>query len=310
MNKIYTIIVSYNGEKWLHKCLSSLGLSSLRTEIIVVDNNSTDSTIALIKEFFPAVTLLEQKENLGFGKANNHGISYALQNDADYVFLLNQDAHIKEDTLRKLVDSANNHLEYGILSPFQLNWNGNQLEYYFSKFILKNIDIYSDFILNKELKAIYEIPFVNAAAWLLPRRILETIGGFDPIFHHYGEDNNFCQRVNFHNYKIGVVPNSFIFHDSKKRKEPEDYLFTRAYYLDEVKKIQIKYANINEHYSEKDLKKELREIRKLLLINILKLNGKAIIGYLKKNKIFETNIKKIMHSRKLNIQEKAHYLNF
>ena len=102
------------------------------------------------------------------------------------------------------------------------------------------------------------MPFINAAAWLIHKKVFETVGGFDPIFHHYGEDNNYCQRVNFHNYKIGVVPEAHIFHDSNKRREPHDYLFTEAYYLHEVKKFQIKYANLNHPYLKKDLKNEVK----------------------------------------------------
>ncbi len=310
MSRVYTVIVTYNGRKWIDKCLESLYKSSIQNNVIIVDNNSEDDTVGYINKKFPDAVVLIQNKNLGFGKANNIGISYALQNGADFVFLLNQDTHIEKNTLEKLVDLSKKHSEYGILSPFQFNWDGSQLEYYFSKFILKNLEIYSDFILSKQLKPVYEVPFVNAAAWLIPKTILKKIGGFDPIFHHYGEDNNYCQRVNFHNYKIGVVPEARIFHDSKKRKAPDDYLFTEAYYLQEVKKFQIKYANINNPYLEKDLKKELKHIRKLIFINILRLNGQAVRGYLKKSKIFEKNIERIMQSRRQNALEKAHYLIF
>ncbi|CAM3438808.1 glycosyltransferase family 2 protein [Aequorivita lipolytica] len=309
MFSFYTVIVTYNGRRWIDKCIDSLYESSFQNNIIIVDNNSVDNTVSYIKRKYTDIYVLAQEQNLGFGKANNLGISYALQKGADFIFLLNQDAMIKKNTLEKLIKVSNDYPEYGVLSPFHLDWDGSKLEYYFSKFTLKNIELYSDYVLQKELKLLYEVPFINAAAWLVPRKTFEAVGGFDPIFHHYGEDNNYCQRLNFHKIKIGVVTGSFIFHDSKKRREPPNYLFSEAYYLDEVKKLQIKYANINDHYSERALNNELKHINKLILINAFKLNNRAICGYLKKYRIFKKNIEIIAQSRKQNIVKKPNYLN-
>lgn len=308
MAKIYTIIVTYNGKKWIDFCLKSLKESSLKTKIIIIDNNSTDGTVQFVHENYSEITILKQNTNLGFGKANNIGISYALKKKADYVFLLNQDTTINKQSLEGLVKASVLNPDFGILSPIQLNWEGDQLEYYFSRFLIKNIDFYSHYVLKKETDLIYEIPFVNAAAWLLPRKTLETIGGFDPIFHHYGEDDNYCQRLAYHNLKIGVVPNTFINHDSNKRETPKDFLFTDKYYLQEIKSLQVKFANINVTYSEESLKLELKKINKLILINILKLNKKNIKGFYKKKKILAKQFKEIILSRKVNKVINHHYI--
>ena len=84
MNRTYIIIVTYNGMKWLEACLSSCRKYS----VIVIDNNSSDNTVSFIEQKYPNTILLKQNKNLGFGAANNIGINYALQNNADYVFLL------------------------------------------------------------------------------------------------------------------------------------------------------------------------------------------------------------------------------
>src|SRR5690606_28048723 len=94
MNIIYTVIVTYNGMKWIGDCLESLCQSSILSNVIIVDNNSEDNTVGYLKEKFPEAVILPQNQNLGFGKANNLGISYALENGADFVFLFNQDARI------------------------------------------------------------------------------------------------------------------------------------------------------------------------------------------------------------------------
>ena len=103
MEKIIAVIVTYNGMKWIEECLQSIQSSSIPIEILVVDNASSDMTVAFVKKKFTKAVVLEQNQNLGFGKANNIGIDYALKANADYVFLLNQDARIEENTVEKLI---------------------------------------------------------------------------------------------------------------------------------------------------------------------------------------------------------------
>ncbi|WP_373564771.1 glycosyltransferase [Sphingobacterium sp. E70] len=115
MAKILTIIVSYNFEPWIHKCLHSLLLSSHPTDILVIDNNSRDHTTCIIKETYPAVRLIESPENLGFGKANNIGLTIALEEDYDYAFLVNQDAWVDQNCIANLIKV--NTANIGIISP-------------------------------------------------------------------------------------------------------------------------------------------------------------------------------------------------
>ena len=217
MSEIRIVIVTYNGMKWLAQCLES----TKPYPVIVVDNNSSDGTIDYIKSNYPDIILLPQEENLGFGRANNIGISYALNEDTDYVFLLNQDAYLEKDCILKLLESQKNNTEFGILSPIHLNGDGTKLDENFSSYLTysRNSDFYSDYVLNKKKKEIYEVPFVNAAGWLLSKKLLQEVGGFDPIFFHYGEDDNYCHRVLFHDLKIGIVPNLFLRHDRENRSE-------------------------------------------------------------------------------------------
>src|SRR5690606_23565222 len=113
VHKTIVIIVTYNGMPWIQKCLASCK----DHQIVVVDNNSTDGTVAFINENFAKVQLMPQKENLGFGQANNIGIAYALEQGAVYVFLLNQDAYLQADCIEKLIQVHSHNKYYGILSP-------------------------------------------------------------------------------------------------------------------------------------------------------------------------------------------------
>jgi len=124
--KVLVIIVSYNFESWIERCLGSLRLSRYPVDTVVIDNGSKDRTIQRIKKDFPEVRLLPQTENLGFGKANNIGMKIALKEGYDFVFLLNQDAWIDSNTIGKLVELSQSHPQYGILSPVHLTGKGDK----------------------------------------------------------------------------------------------------------------------------------------------------------------------------------------
>lgn len=214
--KIIAIVVTYNGLKWYKKCFDSLRASIVPVETIVVDNKSGDDTVAYIKEHYPEIILVESEHNLGFGKGNNIGFEYAIEQKADFVLLLNQDAWIKPDTIEKLVDKMIESPEYGILSPIHLSGAENALDFNFSYYIFPDRcpDLISDFVINgKAEDKIYPVKFVNAALWLISRKCLHNLGGFEPLFPHYGEDENYINRLEYHNYKIGIYPKTFGVHD-------------------------------------------------------------------------------------------------
>lgn len=234
--KVCVIIVSYNFEPWIDKCLSSVFASTIHATVLVIDNNSSDNTVERIEKDYPKVKLIKNKENLGFGKANNVGLSYALENNYDYAFLLNQDTWIEKDMFEKLIEASKANPDYGIISPVHLSSDGKSLDHGFA--------IYSNKQSIEELphpsNQLVEIPFVNAAFWLLPIEIVKNIGGFSPLFYHYGEDRNYLLRMTFHKYKIGYLPNTFATHDRHNR-EVTNKQFLKAEYIYFLSEL----ANIN-----------------------------------------------------------------
>src|SRR5688572_14491270 len=132
---LYSVIVTYNGSKWIEKCLDSLLNSNLPCQVIVIDNGSTDGTLDIINKTYPQVDLVKTQENLGFGKANNIGMKKAYDAGAEYVFLLNQDAWVAQDTLERLVEAASRYTEYGVVSPIHLNGSGKKLDSNFAHYI-------------------------------------------------------------------------------------------------------------------------------------------------------------------------------
>ena len=218
---ITVIIVTYNGMRWYEKCFNSLRNSTIPLNTIVIDNNSSDNTIDYIKENYPEIHLVESDVNLGFGKANNVGLEYALKQDADYVYLLNQDAWLKSDTIEKMVQIAETQPEFGVVSPIHLSGDEKKIDfnqmYHLSPIYCPGMA--SDFFLQGKLKdKIYEIEFVNAAHWLISKKCVETVGGFSSLFFLYGEDNNYLNRAKYFGFKVGLYPHAFGIHDRFKEE--------------------------------------------------------------------------------------------
>jgi GT2 family glycosyltransferase len=222
--------------KWITTCLDSLLASTIHSHIIVVDNASTDGTQQHIQTNYPSVTLIQLPENIGFGRANNTGIDHAFSlatpdNPLEAIFLLNQDAHVAPNTLETLLQTLKSNPEYGILSPIHLNGAGTDLDRPFRNYLLES-DIDPNSVVGSELwvigKSITHNPipithnplpirFINAAAWLINPACLQKTGGFHPAFFMYGEDWELLNRVNHAEFKVGLVPDTYIFHDRESR---------------------------------------------------------------------------------------------
>lgn len=217
MATVNTIIITFNGIQWIDRCLESLQKSTIPLKITIIDNSSIDGTPQAIRAKFPEVSLVQLDKNLGFGQANNIGLKKALDDEADFVFLLNQDAWVENETIKLLVDAHKQFPEYGIISPIHLNGQGTGLDYGFLNYLCrdnKRIFLKELFVKQKhEHSIIYPLDFINAAFWLIPRSTLETVGGFNPLFFHYGEDREYVNRCLFFGLKTGFVPLAKGYHD-------------------------------------------------------------------------------------------------
>ena len=305
--KIYVIIVTYNGMKWIDNCLSSLLNSTEKGIPIIIDNCSIDGTVDYVREHFPEVIIIQNKENVGFGHANNQGIEYAYNNGGTHFFLLNQDAYVYPDTITEMADIQD---KYGIalVSPIHLNGKGDVIDQQFFEYSVvseHNREMVSDFLLDNT-KEYYYVGFVNAVAWMMTRNCVEKIGGFDPIFFIYGEDSNYCQRIQYHKERLGVVPKALIRHDR------EIHGNVKSYNKRAVLSLLLKtYANINEPFI-KITKNRIAFhfwMLKNSIVYLCKLKFRdwwyIIAGY----GTYISMIPKVIKSRKKNIQVACNYLD-
>jgi len=307
--RVYCIIITYNGIQWIKSCLENLIGSSMKCHIVLIDNGSIDGTTDLIKTNFPGIELIENELNVGFGQANNLGLKSALKANADFVFLLNQDAYVENTTLEMLIKVSMANEDYGIISPIHLNGQGDALDYKFTNYIFRNKQLLYDALKNHYSSLIYEVPFVNAAAWLITKKVISEIGGFDPIFYHYGEDANFCQRAIFHGFKIGIVPTAFVKHDRETRIKTKHELFSKGYFDNYLIELKCKYADITLRKSTENVKYEKKKIIKLFIKSLMKLNILVPLKYVKQYNLIKKTFKVIFESRDITSEKGSHYLN-
>ena len=301
--KIIAIIVTYNATKWIDNCFGSLINSSLSMDIAVFDNNSSDDTVSLIRKKFPEVEIHETGKNLGFGKANNLGLKIALKENYDYAFLLNQDAWLEVDTVEKLMTNHLNNKEYGVIVPLQMNGEGKLIDSLFLKYTIgENRELISN-VFKGNSNRLYSIDFANAACWLLPISTVKEIGGFDPLFPHYGEDDDYLNRVKYHNYKIGLDLTSLVFHDRENRI-PKTSM--KAVVNDTFTRELIVYKNLLISIKSKKhlIKSVFKSGIKYFTSAFDKYYLYKIISYIKIYKLYDS----ILENRKQEVEKFQHYL--
>lgn len=296
--RVLVIIVTYNFERWIDRCLGSLRESAHPADTVVIDNCSSDRTTQLIEQHYPEVRLIKNKENLGFGRANNIGMEIALREGYDAVFLLNQDAWIDPQTIGTLTQLYQEYPAYGILSPVHLTGNGDKPEQGFGTYT--GIRQLSD--LDREAPVV-QASFINAAFWMIPVAVLHTVGGFSPLFYHYGEDKDYVNRLRHHGYLVGYSPAVFGCHDRENRKiSHEAWMRSEQIYL------LTEYANIRYSLVQAFGYGVLAGVQKALQ---MLMQGKArdVAGYLAITGRLLKQTPKVIRFRKQSNQRKANYLH-
>lgn len=243
MIKLSIIIVNYNVQYFLEQCIYAVlkATENIPSEIFVVDNNSTDGSVEMVKkQFSDKVILIANKENVGFSKANNQAIKVA---KGEYVLLLNPDTVVEEDTFTKCIEFMDEHPDAGGLGVKMIDGKGvflpeskrglpTPLVAFYKIFGLstlfpksKRFGKYHLGYLNDD--EIHEIEILSGAYMWLRKKVLDEIGYLDETFFMYGEDIDLSYRVTQAGYKNYYFPKARIIHykGESTKKSSINYVF-------------------------------------------------------------------------------------
>jgi len=228
-NKVAIIILCFNGRQYLPDCLSSLfkiNYPEDKYEVIVVDNNSEDESVEYIEKNYRNLGLIKNDKNYGFAKGNNIGIKFALENDFEYIYLLNQDTSVDKDFLSEAVKLAEKNKNTAIVQskllyfdkPNKINSWGNVIHYL--GFGLTGGNLEED-----NIKHDKEIIYASGACMLINAGLLREIGTLDEELFAYHEDLELSWRTRIVGYKIYLAANSVVYHKYEFSRSISKYYY-------------------------------------------------------------------------------------
>jgi GT2 family glycosyltransferase len=240
--KLSVIIVNYNVQHFLEQCLHSVRKASknVSLEVFVVDNNSVDGSVEMVKEKFPEVLLIENKKNTGFSYANNQAIKVS---KGEYVLLLNPDTVVEEDTFEKVIAFMDTHPNAGGLGVKMLDGKGNFLPESKRGLPTPSVAFYKIFGLSKlfpksktfgkyhlgylDKDQTNEVDVLSGAFMLMRKSALDKVGLLDETFFMYGEDIDLSYRIILGGYKNYYFPETRIIHykGESTKKSSVNYVF-------------------------------------------------------------------------------------
>ena len=247
------VIVNYNVKYFLKQSLASVYSSERRLtdgselglDVWVVDNDSVDGSVEMVRRDFPQVHVVANHENVGFARANNQALArIAAEGKAELMLLLNPDTVVERDTLTRCVDFASQHPDCGALTVKMVDGKGNYLRESKRGFPSPQASFYkicglaSLFPRSRRFAAYYmghldenetnEIEILCGAFFMLRRAVYDQIGGLDESYFMYGEDIDYSWRIRLAGWKNYYLPATHIIHykGESTRKGSMNYVYT------------------------------------------------------------------------------------
>lgn len=226
MTDFSVLIVNWNGRGYLEKCLRSVygSMGEAEFQCVVVDNASTDGSVAMVRELFPQVELVESGSNLGFARGNNLGFDYC---QGRYIFLVNSDIEMHAGGFAELCAYMDAHPKAGMVGPKVLNpdltlqdnclilptpWNivlrALALDRLLAKFGIASGEFAPESAYDRE----HEVDALVGCFLGVRREALDQVGPLDPDFFMYGEDLDWCKRFRQAGWSIRLYPQVAVIH--------------------------------------------------------------------------------------------------
>lgn len=215
---IAVIVLNWNNAPDTLECLDSIYKSQgVDFTVYVVDNGSTDNSLEQIKKNFPSAIYIENKDNFGFAEGNNRAITRALEQNADFIFLLNNDASLGRNTLQLLLQTALAHPEAGMLGPKIYSyheptkiwygggdWNPERASFFHHDWLVEERD--------STRHELVETGYICGCALFARAAAIRQIGLMDPRFFLIWEEIDWCWRLKKAGWQCLYVPQAKAWH--------------------------------------------------------------------------------------------------
>ena len=240
---VFVIALNYNSFQDTKQCVDCLRQSDYTNyKLLVIDNASPDLSGEKLSRLLPPHEFLSLASNTGYAGGNNIGIELALRKKAKYVLILNPDVRIASNGIREYVKVMEEHSDIGILSPIQLKSFDGLVDEKFGESILKRHGYDIDAL--KQPNAVLKVTRVLGAIMMVRAHTFKMVGGFDPLFFAYGEEEDFCRRTLARGWRIAVTSAAPAVHLRTKEKyvvaDQIIFLRTKGNYL-----LALKNPNVN-----------------------------------------------------------------
>ena len=209
---VFILVLNWNGLEDTLECLTSLhDVEYINCRIVAIDNGSRDGSVEKIRKYFPAVEIIENEQNMGYAGGNNVGIQYALDNGAEYIFILNNDTIVDKGIVTELVAASKIHKDCGIFGakiyyyaePEMIwyggtEWDADRLTFvHDAHFATENIT---------------KTAYACGCAFFIPSKIVRQIGMMDPLFFLTYEEVDWCYRARKSGIESYLVPTAKVWH--------------------------------------------------------------------------------------------------
>lgn len=236
--KISIVIVNFNNLTDTSDCLNALFSNNrslrLNCQVIVVDNGSNEELETRLKLSYPEVLTLVLPHNLGFAGGSNAGILYALRNKADYVFLLNNDAFVNDNTIERLLDVFKKDQSIGVVGATILCYdNPRIIDNMGAKvnFFTGNSNFFAHGDIYDEKPGEIDVDYTCGAAMMIKKEVFFNIGLLPKYYFLYGEEEDFCVRAKRKGYRVVVTSEATVLHRASstvnKYRGLKNYYFHR-----------------------------------------------------------------------------------
>lgn len=294
--KVLISVLNYNNFESTKKCvLSILDCSLKNVEIYIVDNNSPDNSYQKLKDFFKDLKVISSKFNNGYAAGHKIAVNYAIENNFEFIWVLNNDLTVRQETLQKLLlayDSFGTGI-YGSITlksenPDIVNFGGGNTEDINKDF---DYNAYEGCLLEEYYKKtkLRKVQSVEGSSMLIPLEVIKEHGFMREDFFMYGEETDYCYRLKKLNINSYIVPKSVVVHKGgeglRNNKGLESYYRRRNMLYFE-----------KEHYGVSILKNLTKRVG---ITQIIKFFIKNLFVNSEKNELYYLNIANIHALRRI-----------